>query len=223
MGSHLPLYLRPVVDGKSLPSHPCDPKAPAISANVPAMIGSVHDEARMPAAGGEMDEAELRRRVDPLAGPGNTGRLLELARKAHPVATPAELYALLASESFRFDGITQAERKAALGKAPAYLYLFTWEDEVRKAFHAIEIPFAFDNAHLVKRRASGSPEVDPLVKIMSDTWVAFARTGNPNHPGLSKWEPYDEKKRLTMVFDAECKVVSDPTKTDRLLLKAVGL
>jgi para-nitrobenzyl esterase len=94
---------------------------------------------------------------------------------------------------------------------------------VRKAFHTIEIPFAFDNGQLVKRRANGSPEVDPLVKIMSDTWVAFAKPGNPNHPGLPKWEPYDEKKRLTMVFDAECKVGSDPTKTDRLLLKAVGL
>jgi para-nitrobenzyl esterase len=165
----------------------------------------------------------LQRRVDPLAGPENTGKLLELARKAHPGATPAELYGLLASESFRFDGITQAERKAAQDKAPAYLYLFTWEDEVRKAFHAIEIPFVFDNAYVVKRRANGSPEVDPLSKIMSDTWVAFARTGNPNHPGLPKWQPYDEKNRLTMVFNAESKVVSDPTKTDRLMLKAVGL
>ena len=94
---------------------------------------------------------------------------------------------------------------------------------MRKAVHAIEVPFAFDNAQRVRRRANGSPEVDPLAKIMSDTWVAFARTGNPNHPGLPNWEPYDEKKRLTMVFDAECKEVSDPTKTDRLLLKAVGL
>jgi para-nitrobenzyl esterase len=58
---------------------------------------------------------------------------------------------------------------------------------------------------------------------MSETWVAFAKTGNPNHAGLPKWEPYDEKKRLTMVFNAESKEVADPTKTDRELLKAVGL
>jgi para-nitrobenzyl esterase len=210
-----------VVDGKSLPAHPCYPTAPAISADVPAIIGSVHDEAATPAE--EIEEAELRRRIDPLAGPQNTTKLLELARQAHPNSTRAELYSLLASESFRFDGITQAERKATLGKAPAYLYLFTWEDEVRKAFHTIEIPFAFDNPQLIRRRANGSPEVDQLVKIMSETWVAFAKTGNPNHPGLPKWEPYNEKTRPTMIFDAQCKVVSDPTKTDRLLLKAVGL
>ncbi len=223
MGTHLPLAFRPVVDGKSLPGHPCDPKAPAISANVPAIIGSVNNEVSPLPAGTELDEAELRRRIDPLAGPQNTAKLLELARQAHPKATNAELYPLLASESFRLDGITQAERKAALGKAPAYLYLFTWEDEVRKAFHTAEIPFAFDNAQVIKRRANGSPEVEGLVKTMSETWVAFAKTGNPNHPGLPKWEPYDEKKRLTMIFDAECKVVSDPTRTDRLLLKAAGL
>jgi para-nitrobenzyl esterase len=222
MGTHLPTYLRPVVDGKSLPVHPCDPVAPEMTANVPAMIGSVHDEAAVP-AGVQIDEAELRRRVDPLAGPNSTDKLLELARKAHPGASPAELYVLLASESFRFDGITQAERKAAQHKAPAWLYLFTWEDEVRKAFHTIEIPFAFDNVHLVKRRANGSPEVDRLARTMSDTWVAFARTGNPNHPGLPEWQPYDAKKRLTMIFDAECKLVSDPTSIDRLNLKAVGL
>jgi para-nitrobenzyl esterase len=210
-----------VVDGKSLPIHPCDPVAPALTANVPAMIGSVHDEATLPAA--EIDETELRRRVDPLAGPDHTVKLLELARKAHPSSTNAELYRLLASESFRFDGITQAERKAAQGKAPAWLYLFNWEDEVRKAFHTIEIPFAFDNAQLVKRRANGSPEVDGMAKMISAAWVAFARTGNPNHPGMPQWAPYDAKRRLTMVFDAASKVVPDPTRTDRLNLKAVGL
>lgn len=222
MGTHMPLAFRPVVDGKTLPAHPCDPTAPAISANVPMIIGSVLNEAAVPAAGRGDDESR-RRMVDPLAGPEHSDKLLELAHKAHPELSNPELYALLASESFRFDGITQAERRAALGKAPSYLYLFTWEDEVRKAFHTIEIPFAFDNAQLIKRRANGSPEVDHMVKTISETWVAFAKTGNPNHPGLPKWEPYNADKRPTMIFDAECKVVSDPTKTDRLMLKAVGL
>jgi para-nitrobenzyl esterase len=192
-----------------------------MTANVPAMIGSVHDEATLPAA--EIDEAELRRRIDPLAGPDHAARLIELGRKAHPGVTNAELYRLLASESFRFDGITQAERRSALRKAPTWLYLFAWEDEVRKAYHTIEIPFAFDNVHLVKRRANGSPEVDGLARMVCGAWVAFAKTGNPNHSGMPKWEPFDANNRLTMIFNAESKVVPDPTRTDRLNLKAVGL
>ena len=221
MGTHLPLYLRPVVDGKSLPVHPCDPVAPAVTANVPAMIGSVYDEAAVPAP--DIDAAELLRRVGPLAGPEQAARLVELARKAHPEASNAQLYALLASESFRFDGITQAERRSALHKAPSWLYLFNWRDESRGAFHTIEIPFAFDNAHLIRRHANGSPEVDGLAKMVSAAWVAFARSGNPNHPGMPQWDPFDSNRRLTMVFDGESRVIADPTGADRMLLKAVGL
>jgi para-nitrobenzyl esterase len=221
MGTHLPLAFRPVVDGKTLPAHPCDPKAPAVSANVPMIIGSVMNES--PASATPIDDAELLRRLTPLAGPENAQKLMELARKAHPDEPNAQLSARMSSESFRFDGFTQAERRAALGKAPSYVYLFTWEDEVRKAFHTIEIAFAFDNGQVIKRRANGSPEVDDMIKAISGAWVAFAKTGNPNHPGLPKWEPYSEKTRNTMIFDAERKVVSDPTKTDRMILKSVGL
>ena len=55
-------------------------------------------------------------------------------------------------------------------------------------------------------------EVDRLAKIVSDTWFAFAKTGKPNHSGLPNWPAYNEKDRATMIFDAECKVVSDLTQ-----------
>ena len=65
--------------------------------------------------------------------------------------------------------------------------------------------------------------VEALARTVSNAWVAFARTGNPNHAGMPQWAPYDEQSRLTMIFDTECRVVGDPTRTDRLNLKAVGL
>jgi para-nitrobenzyl esterase len=222
LGSRTPRILCPVVDGKSLPYHPGDPAGLAVSANVPLMVGSVHDEAAWQAPK-EMDETELRKRIDPICGAENTSKVLEMTRKAHPGATNVDLWVILASESFRGDGITQAGRKTALGKAPAYLYVFSWEDEERKAFHTIEIPFVFDHPEIIKRRANGSPEVEPLIKIMSDTWVTFARNGNPNHSGLPNWPAFNERDRPTMVFNTECKVVSDPTKTDRLILNSVGV
>jgi para-nitrobenzyl esterase len=58
---------------------------------------------------------------------------------------------------------------------------------------------------------------------MSDAWVVVARTGNPNHRGLPEWPAHTEKERLTMVFDAECKVVPDPMREDRMALEAIGL
>ena len=223
IGSRKPGILRPVVDGRALPIHPFDPKAPDISATVPMMIGSVKDEAGDELVlQAEMDEAGMRKYVEEIAGP-QTDKLIENARRNHPGLTPVQLAVNVASESHRLNGFEQAERKSAQGKAAVYEYMFAWEDEKRKAFHTIEVAFAFDNPDRVKRRADGSPEVEGMAKAVSGAWAAFARSGNPNHSGLPKWPVYDEKDRYVMVFNKESAAVSDPTRADRLALKSIGL
>ena len=42
---------------------------------------------------------------------------------------------------------------------------------------------------------------------MMDAWIAFARSGNPNHDGIPKWPSYDLEKRSTMLINHEFKVV----------------
>jgi para-nitrobenzyl esterase len=59
-----------------------------------------------------------------------------------------------------------------------------------------------------------------LAEKMSGAWVAFARTGNSNHKGLPNWPGYDGSQRSTMIFNNECKVVSDPYKDERLAIMA---
>ena len=60
--------------------------------------------------------------------------------------------------TYRFDSITLAQRKAAQGRAPVYMYLFAWRtpalDGRLFAPHAIEIPFVFDNAPFPRRGAA---------------------------------------------------------------------
>jgi para-nitrobenzyl esterase len=41
---------------------------------------------------------------------------------------------------------------------------------------------------------------------MSQSWINFAKTGNPNHAGLPKWEPYTTAKGTTMFFDNKCEI-----------------
>ena len=60
-----------------------------------------------------------------------------------------------------------------------------------------------------------------LADKMSAAWVAFARTGNPNHQGLPNWTAFDTTGRATMIFNNDCKVVNDPHGEEQRLLHSV--
>ena len=47
----------------------------------------------------------------------------------------------------------------------------------------------------------GNEDCEKLQEEVSGAWVAFARTGNPNHDGLVHWPAYDAARAATMVFD----------------------
>jgi para-nitrobenzyl esterase len=208
----------PVVDGQALPHHPFDPVAPAVSEQVPLIIGTNKDEATLfllaDAGLDTLDEAGLRARVEPLAGQ-DTGALLAAYRHTYPTASSGDLFsALLSDRMMRMHSITLAERKDAQGAAPVYMYLFTWETPVLngrlKSCHALEIPFVFDNLARADRFTGESPERFALAEHMSEAWLAFAREGVPRYHGLPAWPVYDAKTRATMLFDQTCRVENDP-------------
>ena len=65
------------------------------------------------------------------------------------------------------------------------------------------------------------PERYELARNMSEAWVAFARTGNPNHAGIPRWEPWNPTDWSTMVFGAEVKAMRDPWREERLAMSAL--
>ena len=114
-----------------------------------------------------------------------------------------------------------AERRAALGKGPVYLYYFRWETPLDggrlKSPHTIEIPFVFDNVKTSRMTASAS-DAPALADKVSDAWIAFARAGDPNTPKLPHWPAFESQRRPTMVFANRSTVENDPLREQRLAL-----
>ena len=224
--------MEPVVDGRTLPAHPFDPAASEFSVNVPLLIGSTQTEAGFfPGTPLDpIDEAAMRTRVKQSLRSDDAGadRVIAAYRKDQPNISNIDLALQVASDMFAWNSsLTEAERKAALGKAPAYMYYFAWSSPVRqgklKAFHTLEIPFIFDNVDVGKSMTGSGEDRYALEDKMSGAWVAFARTGNPNYKGLPNWPAYNIERRATMFFDNDCKVVNDPRREARQALSSVQL
>jgi para-nitrobenzyl esterase len=219
----------PTVDGKALPSHPWDPAAPALSVSIPLLIGYARTEEtlydRPTPEKLALDEAGLRERAAERLGGAPDG-VIEAFRKAHPQATPWDLWILIATDHPRGTYSRElAKRKANQGGAPAFLYRFDWETPEggghMRSPHTIEIQFVFNNIKIAGPLISAMPEAYALAEKVSAAWVSFARTGNPNTSRLPKWPAYSAGSRDTMLFNNESRVEQDPDRGPRLVMEQV--
>jgi para-nitrobenzyl esterase len=220
------LQLAPVTDGRTLPADPFDPVASPLSANVPFMISSTETEVTWNNSVNfdPLDDAALHSRIKQQLriDDGAAAKLIGVYKKGRPQAGNLDLYFIMSTDAsnFRTGTDTEAERKAEQAKAPVYKYYFQWYSPVRegklRSYHTLDIPFAFQNVEIAQSMVGTGPERQPLADKMSAAFAAFARSGNPNHKGIPKWEPFDTTKRATMIWNNESKVVNDPYHAERL-------
>ncbi len=219
----------PVVDGKAIPGHPWDPKGPALSANIPLLIGYAHTEEtlydRPTPEKLALDEAGLRARASMRLGE-DPSRVIDAFRKANPGAAPWDLWILIATDHPRGTYSRElAKRKADQRSAPVFAYRYDWETPEggghMRSPHTIEIQFVFNNIKIAGPLISKMPEAYALADKTSSAWVAFARTGDPNTPKLPKWPAYSAASRDMMLFNNECRVESDPDRGPRLAMERV--
>ena len=200
----------PTVDGAVLPSQPFDPQAPAISADIPMIIGTTRHEFSMTTYVPALRNAGREEVIGILKGRYGEGteRFLELFAKAYPGSKPADM--LDADFVFRPSAIEQALRKSLQGAAPVYMYMFNWEspvlDGILRSTHCMEIPFVFNNADRHASMTGGGAQAMKLASKMSHCWAEFARCGKPSAEGLPEWEPFEAEKRAVMFFDNTCKM-----------------
>ena len=100
------------------------------------------------------------------------------------------------------------------------MYSLAWETPAfggrLKAPHALDLPFVFDTTEVAEATA-GAPGARDLAAVMSAAWIAFARAGNPRTEALPNWPAYTAQARNVMVFDRECRTVTDPDRDARLI------
>ena len=188
------LQFRPAIDGDTLPLAPAEALAAGAAADVPLLVGWTRDEAsvflREPRDIG-WDELRL------------VPELVEDYRAKLPDADPWTVLMTHATDArFRLPALALAAAKTG---APAYAFEFAWETGVLGgalgAGHGVDVAFPFDNTD-VHPATEGSASARRLAPAVSDAWLALARDGDPNHPGLPAWPAYGPDGAVLVIADA---------------------
>lgn len=228
-------YYGPVLDGRSVPRHPFHPDAPAFSAHIPFMVGTNKDEARLLVGRGQPAMFELTwetlqpalARYSEKMGNLDLKDVIAMYRRLFPDYSASDVFFAATTDSRDWrPALEEIERRAELpkGAAPTYSYELHWGSPVdpkMKAHHALDLPLLMDNVTLSPRLTGNGPEAHAMAEIISETYIAFARTGNPNNPKIPHWPAYEIPKRSVMVMDLKPRVVDDLKRGPRELFTKV--
>jgi para-nitrobenzyl esterase len=209
----------PTLDGRVIDVRAFFDVAPAISRNVPLMVGNTSEEGMR--WGYNPDEATWRADLGKQMRPDKADRLIAAMKAAHPEKAVRTL-------AYGVQGLMNRNRvqdmvrlKHAQRGAPVYQYLFQWQSPqlggMAGAWHTADLAFCFDNAALAGQGTGNTPAARRLARTMATAWANFARTGNPGQPGLA-WAASDPVRCATMVFDDRCRMVDDPEGAARRIL-----
>ena len=201
----------PIVDGYVIPSGIYKAYAQGEQAAVPLIVGWNADDRVFADAGKSPSEFEkaLKDRFGDLAPsflsvyPHST---LEKVRESQRKMSR--------DETFAVQGYAWAEFQSNLSGSDVFVYNFNRKlpandkSSAFGAFHSGEIVYAYGNLSTLNR--PWEPVDYEISNKMSDYWANFARYGNPNAPGLPKWQPFDSDSRNAMIIDNQMKSAELP-------------
>ena len=213
----------PTVDGRIVTMRSFFEGAPAISRDVPILIGSVSEEGNRMSS--RPTEAEWVATLTKSYGDAKAAAIVAALKRAYPNKSSRTLSYMcsgggLNALAIRNNVTRMATMKHDQKAAPAFTYYFTWQSPMLEdagAWHTSELAFCFDNTARCAQGTGNGPEAQALAKKMATAWANFAHTGNPSQPGLP-WPAFTPDRCATMVFDNACRMVDDPDGEARKLL-----
>lgn len=196
------------VDGAVIPQHPFADGVAPFSAHKPLMVGTCRDETVFFSLFGPPD----------------------IFHRSRPDASPAQLYFAITTSPIWRDAIKIAEAKVAQRAAPVFMYQLAYKnpdpvpgtDFPLGSPHASDINLKFANTDKnldFFLYADQSPGRLATARHMSELWAGFACHSRPAAKDVPRWPAYTLKNRATMWLDADCKIVNDPDKYERLFWK----
>ena len=219
----------PDVDGYFLPESVPDIYAAGKQAHIPLLAGWNADEARA-----SVIMNPVQPTVASFTEQANTdfGDRAKAFLAVYPAATDAE--AIRSAGDFASDRFISystwawIEAQVKTGDAPVYRYLFALGSPGDKfhsatigAFHSDDIEYVFGTLDS-RQQATWRPEDRKLSNEIGQYWTNFARTGNPNGPGLPQWPTYAPSDGWqVMHLDADSAAKPDTFRDRYLFLDSV--
>ena len=211
-----------VIDGVVFSEPPLQAVAEGESANIPLLLGTTRDESRwwmveIPLLSSPIATPLAVMTVFPYFSraipPEETlWDAIELYKSTYPEFAPTpNLWSLAMGTDImiRIPMLRQAEVQVPHQAQNVFVYRFDWEpptpaypDLNLGAFHGAELGFTmgYPEGWTEVYGESGIPQ--GLRDQIMDAWIAFAKTGDPNHVNLPEWHPYNLQTRPTMLFNA---------------------
>ncbi len=226
----------PAVDGDVIPEQPLAALRRGAAARIPILTGTTLEEwklFRLVDRGlGRFQWADADRLFAdvlaalPGAPDGRTARR-EYREALGDRSAAQDAYgvwsAFQSARVFHYPSVRLADAQHA-GGGRVHSYLFTWRPPALRrslgSCHALDIPFVFGStAHPLARPLTGVSAVAPrLSRRMQQSWVRFAREGDPGHVQLPAWPAHEPARRATMVLGRECTLADAPLDAEIRLL-----
>jgi len=201
----------PIVDGVVLPGPVSAIFARNKQIHLPLLTGWNADE-----GSGTMNKNDYKKQVEDEYGANAADFLRYFPGETDEQAAKSQIE-INRNKMFALSVYKWAVLQSKYDDSPVYLYNFNRKvpenDDLAKygAFHTAEVPYTMNNLRLLSNRPL-KPEDYSLAGTMSDYWVNFVKSGNPNGPGLPNWPQYNTSNNLIEVFDKDVQTIRVPNQ-----------
>ncbi len=207
---------QPVIDGSFLSVLPIDHIRQGSADGIATLVGALDEELKLLAAAGPAEPMTEEAAVAVFGmmhpdGESAYSTYRAARRERGEDDSPNEIFvAAIGDVMLRVPGLRLADAQTM--RAPTYAYLIDWKspgmDGALGSCHALELPFVFGTHETVPKFAGTGPEADAFAEATMDTWLAFARCGDPNSDAAEA-PIWDTQSKPIMVLGPNVRVEHD--------------